>query len=37
MAVSMNPGATAFTVMPSCPNSRASDFVKPTSEALVAL
>ena len=37
MSVSTNPGATALTVMPSWPTSRASERVKPTSDALVAL
>ncbi len=36
MSVSMNPGATAFTVMPSLPTSRASARVKPTRDALLA-
>ena len=36
IAVSTKPGATALTVMPSGPTSRASDLVKPMSEALVA-
>ena len=33
----MKPGAMALTVMPSCPISRASERVKPTRDALVAL
>jgi 3-oxoacyl-[acyl-carrier protein] reductase len=36
MSVSMNPGATAFTVMPREATSRATDFVKPTIPALLA-
>jgi len=36
MSVSMKPGATALTLMPAGPTSRASERVKPISEALVA-
>jgi hypothetical protein len=36
ISVSIKPGATAFTVMPNGPTSRASERVKPTSDALVA-
>ena len=36
MSVSMKPGATAFTVMPRDPTSRASDFEKPMMPAFAA-
>jgi hypothetical protein len=36
MSVSMNPGAIALAVMPRDANSRATDFVKPMSAALLA-
>ena len=36
MSVANKPGATAFTVMPNRPTSRASERVKPIIEALVA-
>ena len=36
MALVMNPGATAFTVMPRLPTSCASDLVRPMSPALEA-
>jgi hypothetical protein len=36
MSVAINPGATVFTVMLRLANSRASDFVKPISPALLA-
>src|SRR5581483_6479386 len=36
ISVSMKPGATAFTLMPMRPTSRARDRVKPISDALVA-
>ena len=37
ISVAIKPGATALTVIPSFPTSRASERVKPSSEALVAL
>ena len=37
ISVSTKPGAIASTVMPSGPSSRASERVKPTSDAFVAL
>ena len=37
MSVAMKPGATAFTVMPAAPTSRARDPVNPLRAALLAL
>ena len=36
MSVSINPGASAFTVMPREASSRATDLVNPISAALLA-
>ena len=36
MSVTMNPGATALTVMLRLANSRASDLVRPINPALLA-
>ena len=36
MSVTMNPGATAFAVMPNFPSSIASVFVRPCMPALAA-